>query len=67
MLPHQRLWRGKDFHMEIAVWRGKSYRADACGAAACFDRATDFCVAKNIRFENKKAKVLDLEFVLKKS
>ena len=29
-------------------------------------RATDFGVAKNVRFENKKAVVLDLKFVLEK-
>jgi len=58
--------RGKDFHVEIAVRRGRSSRADACGAAACFGRATDFGAAKNVRFENKKTTMLDLEFVLKK-
>jgi hypothetical protein len=46
--------------VEIAVRRGRSCRADTCGAAACFGRA------KNVRFEYKKATMLDLEFVLEK-
>jgi hypothetical protein len=66
VLPRQRQWRGKDFHVKIAVRRGRSCRADACGAAACFGHATDFDEVKRVRFENKKVTVLDLEFVLKK-
>ena len=64
VLPRQRQWRGNDFHMEIAVRRGRSYRTDACGVAACFGRDTDFDAAKSVRFENKKTTVLDLEFIL---
>jgi len=32
----------------------------------CFSRAKDLDVAKQVRFENKKATMLDLEFVFKK-
>ena len=72
-LPRQSGWRGatvlprvKDLHVEIVVRRGRSCNADACGVAACFGCATDLDVAKRVIFENKKATVLDLEFVLKK-
>ena len=58
--------RGKVFHVEIIVHRGRLCRADACGTAACFGRGRDLGVAKRVRFENKKTMVLDLEFVLKK-
>jgi len=46
--------------------RGRLCRVDACGAAACFGRATNLGVAKQVRFENKKTTMLDLEFVFKK-
>jgi hypothetical protein len=59
--------RGKDIHVEIVVRRGKSYRADAYGTAACFGRAIDLGTAKRVRFKIKKITVLDLEFVLEKS
>ena len=61
-----RQWRAKDFHVEITVRRGRSCHADACDAAAYFGRATEFGAAKSVRFENKKAVLLDLEFVLEK-
>ena len=66
VLPCQQEWHGKLFHKEIIVHNGRSCRADACGAAACFGRVRDLGVAKRVRFENKKTMVLDLEFVLKK-
>jgi hypothetical protein len=59
VLPRQREWRGNR-----CPTRGRSCRADACGAAACFGSATGLGVAKRVIFENKKATVLDLEFVL---
>jgi hypothetical protein len=34
--------------------------------AACFDHATDFGATRSVRFEDKKATVLDLEFILEK-
>jgi hypothetical protein len=52
--------------VEIVVRRGRSCRADACGATTCFGRATDFGATKSVRFENKKATVLDLKFILEK-
>jgi len=61
-----RQWHGKDFHVEITIRRGRSCRADACDAVADFNRATDFGAAKSVRFGNKKATVLYLEFVLEK-
>jgi hypothetical protein len=66
VLSRQREWRDKDFHVKIIVRRGRSGRTDACDAAACFGRATDLGVAERVRFKNKKATMLDLEFVLKK-
>ena len=52
--------------MEIVIRHGRSCRADACGVAACFGRAMDLGANKQVRFENKKTTVLDLEFVLRK-
>jgi hypothetical protein len=59
--------RGEDFHVEIVVRRGKSYRANAYGTAACFGRAIDLGTAKRVRFKIKKITVLDLKFILEKS
>jgi hypothetical protein len=59
-------WRGKDFYVKIVVWRDGSCSADACGAAACFGRATDFGAGKRVRFENKNTPVIDLKFVFRK-
>jgi len=55
VLPHQWQWRGKGFYVKIVVRQGRSCRADTCDAAACFGHATDFGVAKSVRFENKKS------------
>jgi len=67
VLPCQQEWRGKLFHKEIIVHHGRSCRADACGAAACFGRVRDLGVAKQVRFGNKKkATVLILKIVWKK-
>jgi endonuclease/exonuclease/phosphatase (EEP) superfamily protein YafD len=50
----------------MVVHRGRLCRADACGAATYFGRAKGLGAAKRLRFKNKKAKVLDLEFVFEK-
>ena len=63
VLSRQLQWRGKDFHVEIAVRRGRLCHANACGVAACFGRAADFGAAKSVRFEKKT--VLELKIVLK--
>jgi hypothetical protein len=50
----------------MVVHRGRSCRADTCGAAACFGRAKSLGAAKWVRFKNKKETVLDFEFVFEK-
>jgi hypothetical protein len=65
VLPHQRRWHGKDFHVKIVIRCGRLSRANTCGTMACFGRATDFSAAKNVKFE-KKTIVLELKFVKKK-
>jgi len=57
---------GKAFHVKIVVHLSKSRLTDAYSAATCFGRARDLDAAKRIRFENKKATMLDLEFVSEK-
>jgi len=66
VLSRQREWRGNNLYVEIVVGHGRSCRADARGAAACFSRAIDLGAAKRVKFEHKKAMVLYLEFVLRK-
>ena len=65
VLPHRWQWRDKDFHVEIAIRRGRSCCA-ACGAAACFGVPRTLAQSKVLDLKIKKTTMLDLKFVLKK-
>jgi len=66
LLPRQRQWRSKNFHVKITARHGKSCRVDARGATARFGRTTYFGMDKSVRFENKKNNCVKFGICLKR-